>query len=257
MRVPARVDIRRWHRDLAGLFPGLPILPGVFRRDEIPRALERDGALAPPARLPAGIAAAMKPWVRVLIAAIVLGSCGARPVAADAPATESPALTQVLGLFAARHQGHVAFTEVHELAMLKKPVASSGELLYVAPDRLEKRTLAPKPESLVLARGMLTAERGHHQYVVALSAAPQVVPFVESVRATLAGDRPALERYFTIRFEGDLEHWRLTLIPRDATLAKSVKQLLMVGERDAIHTVEVRESDGDRSLLTLGPELPP
>jgi hypothetical protein len=83
------------------------------------------------------------------------------------------------------------------------------------------------------------------------------VPFVESVRATLAGDTAALERYFTVGFEGDAAHWRMTLLPREAAIAKSVKQIHMEGERDAIRTVEIRESDGDRSLLNIGPELPP
>ena len=39
--------------------------------------------------------------------------------------------------------------------------ASSGELFYDAPDRLEKRTLTPSAESLVLDHGVLTAQRGH------------------------------------------------------------------------------------------------
>ncbi len=172
-------------------------------------------------------------------------------------AVTPPAFAEVMALLAQRTHGRVAFSEVHELAMLKQPVKSSGELVYVAPDRLEKHTLEPKPETLVLDHGVLSAQRGRHSYTVPLSDAPQVVPFVESVRATLAGDTAALERYFTVGFEGDLGHWRLSLLPRDPAIAKAVKAIHMEGERDAIRTVEIRESDGDRSLLTIGPELPP
>jgi Outer membrane lipoprotein carrier protein LolA-like len=77
------------------------------------------------------------------------------------------------------------------------------------------------------------------------------------VRATLAGDTAALQRYFSVGFEGDVARWRLTLLPRDPAIAKSVKEIHMDGARDAIRTVEIRESDGDRSLLNIGPELPP
>jgi Outer membrane lipoprotein carrier protein LolA-like len=175
-----------------------------------------------------------------------------------APAANgAPAFAEVMGLFAARSRGHVAFTEIHEMAMLKQPVESSGELIYVAPDRLEKHTLQPKPETLILDHGVLSAQHGRHKYTVALSEAPQVVPFVESVRATLAGDTAALQRYFSVGFEGDVARWRLTLLPRDPAIAKSVKEIHMDGARDAIRTVEIRESDGDRSLLNIGPELPP
>ena len=194
------------------------------------------------------------------ILAAILALAVAGPVHAldSAPvASAAPAFAEVMALFATRTRGHVAFTEIHEMAMLKQPVESSGELIYVAPDRLEKHTLQPKPETLILDHGVLSAQHGRHQYTVALSEAPQVVPFVESVRATLAGDAAGLQRYFSVGFEGDVAHWRLTLLPRDAAIARSVKEIHMDGARDAIRTVEIRESDGDRSLLSIGPELPP
>ncbi len=199
----------------------------------------------------------MRVCVLVVTIGLALGVTAAGAADSPSPADESPAFAEVMRLFASRTSGRVAFTETHELAMLKQPLTSSGELVYVAPDRLEKRTTAPKAETLVLDHGLLTAQRGRHTYTVALKDAPQVIPFVESVRATLAGDRAALERHFTTRFEGDAAHWRLSLLPRDAAIAKSVQQIRMEGEGGAIRTVEVRETDGDRSLLSIGPELPP
>jgi outer membrane lipoprotein-sorting protein len=177
--------------------------------------------------------------------------------AAAAQSTVPPAFDELLKLLAARRHGHVTFTEVQELAMLDRPLQSSGELLYDAPDRLEKRTLKPKAQILVLDHGVLTARRGHRTYVMELRDYPQVVPFVESIRATLAGDRAALERDFRVQFDGTLAHWTLLLVPVDATLAGAVKHIRIEGERDEIRTVEIRHSDGDRSLLTIGPEVPP
>lgn len=182
-----------------------------------------------------------------------LSSFATEPPAASAP----PAFHELMTLLAARRHGHVSFTEVHEMAMLKAPLTSSGELLYEAPARLEKRTLAPKPETLVLDHGVLTAQRGQHQHVLELAAYPQVVPFVESLRATLAGDEAALERYFVTDFRGELAHWSLHLTPRDPAIARSIAEVTLAGERDAIRTVEIRERDGDRSRLTLGPEITP
>jgi hypothetical protein len=106
---------------------------------------------------------------------VLIGSAAA---AADAPA--NPTLDELLSLLAARRHGHVTFTEVHEMAMLKEPLQSSGELLYDAPDRLEKRTLKPRPEVLLLEHGVLTMQRGHRQHVVTLADTPQLVPFVEA-----------------------------------------------------------------------------
>lgn len=185
--------------------------------------------------------------------------CGLRGAAAQEAAVgaSNPAFAEVMTLLAARRHGHVPFTEVQNLAVLKAPLNSSGELLYEAPDRLEKRTLVPRAETLVLEHGVLSAQRGRHHYVVSLSDAPQVAPFVESVRATLAGDRAALERYFTTDFTGDVAHWQITLVPRDTATAKSVREVRIEGARDAIQTVAIRETDGDGSLLTIGPEISP
>ncbi len=202
-------------------------------------------------RLIAGVLAAL--WLAAGTAA------GAAEPAATAPATTAPAdpFTELLKLLAARRHGRVRFTEVHEMAMLERPLRSSGELLYEAPDHLEKRTVEPRPETLVLEHGVLTAHRGHRTHVLRLRDYPQVAPFVESIRATLAGDRAALERYFHVRFSGDLGHWTLELAPIDATVARTVRDIRIAGERDSIRSVEIRQSDGDRSLLTIGAEVSP
>ena len=164
---------------------------------------------------------------------------------------------KLMALFHERQRSHVSFTETHQMAMLKQPLTSSGELFYEAPARLEKRTLAPKAETLILDHEVLTARRGKHERQVALDVYPQAVPFVESMRATLAGDAAALERYFSVQFSGSLASWELRLTPRDASLAQSVAKVTLSGEQAAIRAVEIRERDGDRSLISIGPEIPP
>jgi len=198
----------------------------------------------------------------VLLGCAVLGGAlavGAHsPVSsAAAPADETAALDQLLKLLAERRHDHVTFTEVQQLAILDQPLHSSGELLYDAPDRLEKRTLEPRREDLVLEHGTLSVERDHHHRSVALRDFPQAVPFVESLRATLAGDRAALARYFTMQFSGTLGSWRLELTPTDAVLKRSVQHILITGETDRIRTVQIRQSDGDTSTLTIGREVGP
>jgi hypothetical protein len=184
--------------------------------------------------------------------ALFLGALASAALAAPAPA----AFDEVLALLKERQHGHVSFTEVHTLAMLQEPLSSSGELFYEAPDYLEKRTLKPTPESLVLEHGVLRAQRGHRTRVLELADHPEVAPFVESIRATLAGDRAALERYFDVDFAGDVGHWTLRLKPKDTAVARSVADITLSGARDLVATVAIRQSDGDHSLITIGPEIP-
>jgi hypothetical protein len=160
-------------------------------------------------------------------------------------------LDEVMRLLAMRRHGRVEFVEQHFLAVLKHPVESSGELRYEAPDHLEKRTLEPRPETMVLDGGVLTVERSGHRRVLDLHRYPQIQPFIESIRATLAGDRNALERVFHLEFAGTVERWSLTLNPLDHQLARMVQVVQIDGSRDQLLRVEIRQPDGDRSLMTL------
>jgi hypothetical protein len=166
-------------------------------------------------------------------------------------------LDELMQLLAKRTHGHVAFTEVHKIAMLKQPLTSSGELIYDAPDRLQKLTIAPRPETLQLDHGLLTLERGHRKRVLPLKDYPQVIPFVESIRATLAGDRTALERYFNVHCTGTLAEWTLELQPRDPQVSATVRKVRISGAQNAIRTVEIEQSDGDGSMLSIGADLTP
>jgi outer membrane lipoprotein carrier protein LolA len=160
-------------------------------------------------------------------------------------------LDQLMQLLAARRHGEVSFVEQHFMKLTKRPVESMGELIYDAPDRLEKRTVEPRPETLAVAGNILTVERKGRSHVVDLEAYPAVVPFVDGIRATLAGDRASLERVFTVDYAGDLGRWALNLTPRDPEVAKTVAQVRIDGMRETLLRVEILEADGDRSVMTL------
>ena len=198
--------------------------------------------------------------MRILAFILLLGAvCGGAPRAAPSGASDlnDVDFNEVMRLLSLRQHGRVDFVEQHFLAVLKRPTESSGELRYDAPDRLEKRTLQPHAETLLLAGGILTMERGHSRRVLDLHAFPQVQPFVESIRATLAGDRGALERMFDIEFGGSVERWAMSLVPLQDKVKESVAEVRIDGARDQLLRVEIRQPDGDRSLLTLRPAARP
>ena len=165
--------------------------------------------------------------------------------------SSSDDLQELMGLLAARRHGQVDFVEQHFLAVLKRPVESFGVMTYDAPHRLEKRTVEPRPERLVLDGDEITVERKGHTHVLELAAYPSLLPFIESLRATMAGDLPALERAFNVDFAGSVERWTLTLYPRDSKVSSTVSRVRIDGSRDVLSKVEIFEANGDRSLMTL------
>ena len=110
---------------------------------------------------------------------------------------------------------------------------------------------------MVLANGALTVDRGKSHRVVDLQAYPQALPFIESVRATLAGDRGALEKIFTLDLQGSLARWTLTLVPKDPKVKHSVEQVRIDGTQDQLLKVDIRQADGDHSSMTLRPAPAP
>ena len=185
---------------------------------------------------------------RNIAALLCAGLIGNGAIAA--PLTDP--LDQLMAVLRQRQHGHVPFTERHVTSLLDRPIESSGELFYDAPARLEKRTTRPRPERLVLENGQLNFERRNKTYHVALADYPKAVPYIDSIRATLAGDRPALEQAFHVAFTESGADWVLTLSPLDAQLAAEVAAIRIAGSSAEIRTVSMQWVNGDRSLMTLG-----
>lgn len=165
-------------------------------------------------------------------------------------------LSQLMSLLAQRRQGEVRFAQTDYLEVLDQPVKSSGVLVYEAPDHLEKKTLEPKKESMILDGDELTVQRGHKTYRMQVSAYPQAAPYVDAIRDTLAGNAAGLEKVFKVGFTGTRDAWKLQLVPLDEAEARRVKRVEIDGGADVIHTIEILQADGDKSVMTLAAPAP-
>lgn len=190
------------------------------------------------------------------------GSAAARVLLAGALALHAPAfaaafdLAGLMQLLRAERPAHARFHETRFLALLERPLESSGELVFTPPDRLEKRTTSPGAERLVAQGDRVTIERAGRTETVSLAQYPQVGVLVESIRGTLAGDRAALERAYTIALAGEAKAWRMTLRPRDAEVAKLVERVTIAGSAGVVQRIEIDQADGDRSLMQITPRRP-
>jgi hypothetical protein len=149
-----------------------------------------------------------------------------------------------------------SFQEKKSIALLDKPVESSGELVFTPPARLEKRTSKPRSESIVVEGDLATIERGGNKQTLRLSQYPGVAVLIDSIRSTLAGDLQALTKTYSAAVSGDAAKWRLTLRPMDLTLGAFVEHIEITGSQGQVRTVEIFQADGDRSVMTLTPIEP-
>lgn len=178
---------------------------------------------------------------------------GAALVAWAAAAAAAPSwdVERLLAGFAQTREARASFVERKTVRVLERPLVSSGELRFAAPGRLEKRTLRPRAELLVLDGDTLTLERGERRLQLDLRSYPEVAAFVQSIRGTLAGDRQALEGVYRLALEGDESSWTLTLVPRTPAMATLVERVRIAGRRADISVIEIVQANGDSTLMSV------
>ena len=192
---------------------------------------------------------------RALLLAALLALPALPPLPVYAADFDLPALMELLAAVPASKD---TFSETKHSALLSAPLVLKGNLTYSRPDRLEKNVLAPYEERTVVAGNSVTMENRTLQQsrTFSLSSSSPVAAFVESMRATLAGDRAALERHYRVQLEGKVEAWSMILVPREKKLAALVKRIQIGGARERLKRIEVEEASGDRSVMLITPESP-
>ncbi len=184
-------------------------------------------------------------YLRCVLAALAL-----MPVTGICDAAELD-IDQLMQGLAQTRSGRAGFVEKKYIAILDRPVESSGELYFSAPDRLEKHTIRPKQESMVLDNGTLIIERGRQKHTLQLQDYPELATFIDSIRGTLAGDRKALERNYRLSLEGGVERWTLQLLPVDEKMQAIIQRIRIAGMRYTVQSIEISRTDGDRSLMLI------
>lgn len=170
-----------------------------------------------------------------------------------APAAANWDLGQLMQALSGNGGGRVRFTETRHLALLDAPLTATGELVYVPPARLERHTETPVRETMVLDGDTLQLTREDRTHTLKLRDYPEAAALIESIRATLAGDRRTLERTYALSLSGSAGQWALDLLPSDPAVAKVVLRIRVTGERGLVRGVEILQADGDRSVMRIEP----
>ena len=162
-------------------------------------------------------------------------------------------IDQLMTDLASQKGGRAKFVETRHVALLDKPLQASGEMIYSPPDRLEKRTLLPKPETMVLDKDMLSLERDKRKFTINLANRPEAQAFVESIRSTLAGNRKVLEQDYSLKLDGEAARWVLTLVPSAPSISGLLKRITVSGSKNQVRVIEYLQADGDRSVMLIEP----
>ncbi len=175
---------------------------------------------------------------------------------AAAPADDTAAIEQVMQALASHTHSRANFVETKYMRLLTRPLTVSGVLTYTAPDRLEKHTLKPNDERLVVDGDNVTVEIKVRQIrrTFRLQESAALWGFIESLRGTLRGDLATLKRFYATEFSGGMEKWQLVLTPLDPAMKAVIRQVRIGGSDGRMQSVEIVEASGDRSVMTIREE---
>lgn len=162
-------------------------------------------------------------------------------------------LPELMGLLARQKSGEARFTEQRFVRGIEGPLDASGQLSFTAPDRLTRRTLTPRPETMAVEGNQLTLSRGSRTRTLALDSMPELLGMVEAMRGTLGGDAATLQRHFGTTLGGSRAAWTLDLKPVDERLAAQVRSVRISGRAGEVLGVEMEFIGGDRSVMTIVP----
>lgn len=169
--------------------------------------------------------------------------------------TVAVSLEQLMNSLSSIPERRACFVEKRFSALLTTPMESHGMLAFTAPAYLEKQVLRPGKERFVAEGDRLRIE-DHNKGLnrrLALSDYPALQTFVEAFRATLAGNKSILQRFYSIKLSGEHKQWHMTLSPLNEDMRQRVSLILIEGESGQINSIETREPDGDYSVMTINP----
>lgn len=197
----------------------------------------------------------MRNWFPALIL-LLAAICAAGPVwAGDAPVIP----LDRLGAIITGAPDHTAnFREERRLKMLNKPLELEGTLRFRAPDHLEKHTVSPQREDLVVDGEWVTLSSPERRNDLRLNMAddPVLESLLFSLESVLSGKPDRLSSIFHVTATGDASAWTLRLKPIKQELADKVLLVRVTGEGPWIRTLELWQTNGDYLITRIYGEKP-
>ncbi|MDP2832975.1 MAG: outer membrane lipoprotein carrier protein LolA [Pseudomonadota bacterium] len=164
------------------------------------------------------------------------------------PAQAAPALSQLTARLDQSGVIHADFVQTKTLQALKRPLRTSGQLVFARGQGVLWRIEKPYQASYALNADSVT-EIGSDgaRRVRAAREVPALAQVGRVFQALFQGDIKGLEEHFEVTTSGDAERWRVDLAPKPA-LARFLKGISARGGR-FLDLIEVDEAQGDRTRI--------
>lgn len=160
-------------------------------------------------------------------------------------ATAPDALARIL----AAHKGlgfATAFTEEKRMTVLRKPLTSSGHMLFIPTRGLYRHLQHPfAQEMLITPEAIHQRQTSGQTTTLTLETLPGAHAFVGAFLALFSGSWDALLAHFDVYFAQDPARWHVGLKLNNAAMAKMMTCLVLEGTETQLGALWMQESNGD------------
>lgn len=165
--------------------------------------------------------------------------------------TESTAPDTLVRLLAA-HTGlgfTARFAEEKQISLLRRPLTSSGQLIFIPERGLYRHLQQPFSQELLMTSTAIQQRNADGQTeTISLEALPVAQAFVNALLSLFSGSWLTLQRHFHVYFSQPEQHkqdWQLGLKPSNAAMAGLVSCLIVAGHHTRLSDLWVQEANGD------------
>jgi Outer membrane lipoprotein carrier protein LolA-like len=145
-----------------------------------------------------------------------------------------------------------AFHDQKHIALLARPLQSSGVITFDRDRGIVRSTTAPHAEKAVLTRTALRIQRGDRVEDLPLDKSKDLQAFALIFPTLLRGERPAIERSFDLALYGRADAWwALELTPRSDSLRALVRRVVVFGRAGELAALQIVEASGDTTDTRL------
>lgn len=182
-------------------------------------------------------------YIRLTAACLLAGA-----LIAPAPAHAAPALNQLAARLEQAAVIHAEYTQTKTLQALKRPLRTTGQLVFARGQGVLWRIDKPYQATYALNAERVTeiAPDGGRKTRQAKDV-PALAQVGRVFQAIFQGDLGELEQHFLVAVSGDAEAWRVDLAPKPA-LARFIRGIRASGGR-YLDRIEVEEGQGDLTRI--------
>jgi hypothetical protein len=188
-------------------------------------------------------------FVRALVTRLSIGiAClvlGLPAAASDAQGVLSRVGSQIAQYPVVRAE----FVQTKQMAALKRPLVTSGQLVFSKSQGILWQIERPYRLSYVLGETRIVEIGGDGaRRVREIRDVPGLAQVGRVFRAMLGADASALTEHFDVEAIGDADKWSISLKPRQAQLAQYISAMALSGGR-FVEEIRISEAGGDSTQI--------